>query len=79
MEQLNFLLRPEANVVEELSSLKEKLDKLRRSFFKRYEVEMDAIKNIEKRLVDLENANSDGKDRIHSSWQADSLECASGH
>lgn len=79
MEQLNLFLHPEVSALEEVANLKTMLDKLRRSFFKRYELEMDAIKHIEERLGILENAKSDGKDRIQHSRQADSLVRASSH
>lgn len=79
MEQMNLFLSPETKMLEEISGLKDKLDKLRRSFFKRYEIEMAEMNKIENRIVILENANLDGKDRVHHSGQADTMDCAAGH
>lgn len=58
VEQLNLFLHPEVSALEEVANLKTTLDKLRRSFFKRYEIEMDTMKQIEERLGNLENAAS---------------------
>ena len=74
MEQMNMFLSPDLSKLEELENVKLALTKLRKSFFKRYEVEMEAINGLEKRLVDLENAPNG--DRVHDSLRASPLECS---
>lgn len=76
MEQMCFFLPSEPTRDEIVAALRERQDKLRRSFFKRNEIEMKELEDIEKEIIKLENANLDGKDRAHSSWEAYTLDRA---
>lgn len=77
--QMDLFPMPEVDFREKIETLKAQVDKMRRSFFKRYELYQKDLDKAEKDIQDLVSSYlNDQLNRVYDSGSPDTLERAQG-